>query len=337
MLDEAINLANKGFRIIPCLGKKPVIPKWQINATSNIETIKKQWEKEDYNIGILTGKDGGNIVVIDCDIKENINGINNLQNYLKEIDVKLPKTLSATSGKGGKHYYFKTNIDIKTRTNYPCKGVDIRGKGGLIIAPPSIHENGNRYKWDNSYDIATLPHKLETILQEDISKLTKKIKQSQKDTTLIENKNINIGERNITLFKIASKLFKTGLDYEVISNFIQQENDNRCEVPLSKDELKILLHSSLKYHQQVDSHNKIFGGKYKSTTIAIYWLIWSLCLNTLNGKIYYSQRQLCDMLGIKNINSLTDNMKPLLDDELIGREKVRSKNSKYFVYSYYIL
>ena len=160
MLDEAINLANKGFRIIPCLGKKPVIPKWQINATSNIETIKKQWEKEDYNIGILTGKDGGNIVVIDCDIKENINGINNLQNYLKEIDVELPKTLSATSGKGGKHYYFKTNIDIKTRTNYPCKGVDIRGKGGLIIAPPSIHENGNRYKWDNSYDIATLPHKL---------------------------------------------------------------------------------------------------------------------------------------------------------------------------------
>lgn len=337
MLDEAINLANKGFRIIPCLGKKPVIQKWQKNALSNIEAIKKQWEKEDFNIGILTGKDGGNIVVIDCDIKENSNGINNLQNYLKEINVELPKTLSATSGRGGKHYYFKTSLDIKNRTNYPCKCVDIRGKGGFIIAPPSIHENGNKYKWDNSYAIAPLPPQLETILQEDISKSTKKSKQFKKNTTLIENDIINIGERNITLFKIASKLFKTGLSYEVVSNFIQQENDKRCEEPLPRDELKILLDSSLKYQQPVDSHNKIFGGKYKPTTIAIYWLIWSLCLDTVNGIIYYSQRQLCDMLGIKNINSLTNNMKPLLDDELIGRGKERKKNSKYFVYSYYIL
>lgn len=337
MLDEAINLANKGFRIIPCLGKKPVIPKWQINATSNIETIKKQWEKEDYNIGILTGKDGGNIIVIDCDIKEDINGINNLQNYLKEKDIDLPNTLSATSGKGGKHYYFKTNIDIKTRTNYPCKGVDIRGKGGLIIAPPSIHENGNRYKWNNSFDIAPLPPILETILQEDISKSTKKNKQSKNDTTLIENDIISIGERNITLFKIASKLFKTGLSYEVVSNFIQQENKNRCEEPLKQDELKILIDSSFKYCQPTNNDNKIFGGKYKPTTIAIYWLIWNLCLETLNGKIYYAQRQLCDMLGIKNINSLTKNMKPLLDDDLIRRELSKNKNSKYPVYSYYIL
>lgn len=337
MLNEAIKLANKGFKIIPCIGKKPVISKWQINATSNIETIKKQWESEDYNIGILTGKTGGNIVVIDCDIKEDINGINNLQNYLKEKGIDLPNTLSATSGKGGKHYYFKTNIDIKSRTNYPCKGVDIRGKGGLIIAPPSLHENGNRYKWDNSYDIAPLPPILETILQEDISKSTNKIKQSKKDNTLIENDIISIGERNITLFKIASKLFKTGLSYEVVSNFIQQENDNRCEKPLSKDELKILLDSSFKYYQPTNNHNKIFGGKYKPTTIAIYWLIWSLCIETLNGKIYYSQRQLCDMLAIKNINSLTDNMKPLLDDNLIGRELKKCANSKHYVYSYYIL
>lgn len=337
MLDEAINLANKGFRIIPCLGKKPVIQKWQKNALSNIEEIKKQWEKKDYNIGILTGKDGGNIVVIDCDIKEDINGINNLQNYLKEIGIKLPNTLSATSGKGGKHYYFKTNIDIKTRTNYPCKGVDIRGKGGLIIAPPSIHENGNRYKWNNSFDIAPLPPILETILQEDFSKSAKIIKQSQKDTILIENDIINIGERNLTLFKIATKLFKTGLSYEVVSNFIQQENENRCEEPLQQDELKILLDSSFKYYQPTNNRNKIFGGKYKPTTIAIYWLIWSLCLNTLNGKIYYSQRQLCDMLAIKNISSLTNNMRPLLDDKLIKREPTKNKNSKYFVYSYYIL
>lgn len=337
MLDEAIKLANKGFKIIPCLGKKPVIPKWQIYATTNIEEIKKKWGSNNYNIGILTGKNGGNIVVIDCDIKENINGINNLHSYLKEKGIELPKTLSATSGKGGKHYYFKTNIDIKCRTNYPCTGVDIRGNGGLIIAPPSLHENGNRYKWDNSYDVAPLPYKLETILQEDVCKSTKKVKQLKKDNNIIKSDGISIGERNITLFKIASQLFKSGLSYEVISNFIQQENENRCEEPLPQDELKILLDSSFKYYKATDSHNKIFGGKYKPTTIAIYWLIWNLCLNTINGKIYYSQRQLCDMLGIKNINSLTKNMKPLLNDELIGRTPTKCNNSKYFIYSYYIM
>lgn len=271
--------AHKGLRIIPCIGKKPVISKWQINSTSNVEELKKQWKSNDYKIGILTGKNGNNIVVIDCDIKENINGINNFQNYLKEKDITLPNTLSAISGKGGKHYYFKTNIN----TNHPCTGVD-RGKGGLIIASPSLHENGNKYKWDSSFDIATLPPKLENILQE-VCKPTKKVKQNKKDTSLLINNSISIGERNITLFKIASKLFKTGLSYEIVSNFIHQENENRCEESLSPDELKILLDSSFKYYQPTDSHNEIFGGKYKPTTIAIYWLIWSAQIHKMEKYI----------------------------------------------------
>ena len=170
MLNEALTLASKGFRLIPCKEKIPIIKKWQINATNDNEKIRQLWN-DNYNIGILTGKDASNLVVIDCDIKEEINGIQNFLEYLKRENIILPKTLIATSGRGGKHYYFKSkSSNIKSGTNVFDKGIDIRANGGFIIAPPSMHPNGNAYSWDNDCDIAYLPQPLEDTLLQNKSK-----------------------------------------------------------------------------------------------------------------------------------------------------------------------
>lgn len=347
MLSEALQLANKGFKLIPCKEKIPIIKKWQFNATNNRDKIKELWSNNHYNIGILTGADANNLVIIDCDVKEEVNGINNFLEFLNRENIELPKTLMATSGRGGKHYYFRSkSSNIKNGINVFDKGIDIRANGGFIIAPPSLHSNGNYYKWDNDYDIADLPQSLENLLLQDKPKeKTKNTKEKKKNCIDIkrysEIANIKTGERNDTLFRLASKLIDSGLCYSAILDAINTENECKCIEPLTKEEVKSLVNSSYKYKCEENISNgsisKIFGGKYNATSIAIYWAIWHLSLNTIKDKVYITQDSLCKMLGLKSRQTLSYNLKPLKEDDLIDVKRENKKGEGFGVNSYKIL
>jgi P4 family phage/plasmid primase-like protien len=58
-------------------------------------------------------------------------------------------TLQARTGRGGLHEYFiwPFGSEVKNSAGKLIKGVDVRGKGGFVVAPPSLHANGNRYEW----------------------------------------------------------------------------------------------------------------------------------------------------------------------------------------------
>jgi len=345
MLIEALKLASDGFRIIPCNGKIPQIKKWQINATYNSDKIKELWKNINYNIGILTGKDGGNLVVIDCDVKDDINGISNFDNYIKDKNITLPNTLTATTGRGGKHYYFRSkSSNIKSGTNIFDKGIDIRANGGFIIAPPSLHPNGNRYSWDNDFMIADLPIELENLIIEIQNPTKTNNTKSKKAIPNIKNYNelvnIETGERNETLFRLSSKLIESGLCYKAILEAINIENKLKCIEPLSEEEITNIVNSSYKYKSddiiKNSSINKIFNSNYNTTTISIYWCIWYLSLKTLKGKIYIKQDDLCKMLNLKSIKTLRENIKPLLENNLISRKRERKISGGYGVYSYKI-
>jgi hypothetical protein len=52
------------------------------------------------------------------------------------------------SGGGGRHYYFKTEIDLPNTVKVAgFDGVDFRGKGGYVVAPPSLHISGKEYRF----------------------------------------------------------------------------------------------------------------------------------------------------------------------------------------------
>ena len=54
------------------------------------------------------------------------------------------------TGRGGNHlFYNKTNRQISNKAGV-LDGIDIRGEGGYIVAPPSIHSNGKQYEWEQS-------------------------------------------------------------------------------------------------------------------------------------------------------------------------------------------
>ncbi len=100
------------------------------------------------NLGFCTGVKAG-IFVLGPDGQAGLAA-------LGELEAKhgpLPLTPIARTGSGGKHYYFRLppGVQIKNRANHRKLPIDIRGEGGLAVAPPSRNANGP-YVWEVSPD-----------------------------------------------------------------------------------------------------------------------------------------------------------------------------------------
>lgn len=88
---------------------------------------------------------GCNLFVLDIDGEA---GKANLAKLEAEYG-PLPKTAKSISGSGGAHYIFRTSRPILNTASAIAPGIDIRGEGGQIIAPPSVHKTGNYYCWED--------------------------------------------------------------------------------------------------------------------------------------------------------------------------------------------
>ena len=95
------------------------------------------------NIGIVTGEIS-NLIVLDIDPKH---GGNSSLDRLERQFGQLPETIEAKTGGEGRHLYFAHPGGlIRNRTGL-AQGVDLRGDGGYIVAPPSVHPIGRAYVW----------------------------------------------------------------------------------------------------------------------------------------------------------------------------------------------
>jgi hypothetical protein len=130
--------------------------KW--GKTRDPEQIRKDFRKwPEANIGLPTGKNNG-FWVLEADTLKghNVDGIASLR-ALEKKHGALPKTLMAESPSSSLHHYFNwpEGLEIKNASGI-APGVDVRGEGGMVIAPPSVRDDGE-YRWLNSYPIADAP------------------------------------------------------------------------------------------------------------------------------------------------------------------------------------
>ena len=138
-------------------GKHPATDHGLHDASTDEAQIRKWFGRRKYNIAIATGSVSG-VFVVDVDIRDDKDG-RDIIDLLQERYNKLPDTVETITGSKSTHLYFlmpDDGRDVKNSTNklghISAKGIDVRGSGGYVVAPPSLHVSGNRYEWEGSSD-----------------------------------------------------------------------------------------------------------------------------------------------------------------------------------------
>ena len=255
MKEWALHYAEMGLAVFPlvCRDKVPAVVGGCKVATTERTTIERWWDKNpQYNIGIATGNKSSGLVVIDLDVDKNkgIDGYDVLRDWQNKHG-KLPETWQSITGRGGYHYFYKDAIVHSNRVGL-YEGVDIRGEGGYIVAPPSVHPNGNIYEWEQGpeeYEIAQVDN-----IVNDFLKGEKQRRDSEHKTNFKVPELIPEGKRVDTIVRLIASLRTKGLDDDAIKAAVRVENEKLCNPPLKEKELEKAVYPALKRDWQVNSH-----------------------------------------------------------------------------------
>lgn len=251
MYDAAIEYAKKGFAVFPLKyrDKVPLTRNGCKDATTDAAQIKAWWQQHpNANIGLATGSVSQNVFVIDLDIDEDrgIDGYHSLEDWQREHG-DFPETWTAITGRGGYHLYYRGNGRIKNRAGI-IDGVDIRGNGGYVVAPPSIHKNGNRYEWEYSpdeFEIAKADNNVEYFLNHD---------DHRQSASFTMPNIVSAGQRNQMLFRFACMMQAKGASDQSVFAATMAENESSCSPPLTEQEVRIIVSSATKYDKGKPIH-----------------------------------------------------------------------------------
>lgn len=110
-----------------------------------METIGRWWQRwPSANVGVRTGTSSG-LVVLDVDPGHG--GARSLDALVRRHG-SLPAGPVVRTGSGGLHFYFAHPGNmVRNSAGLIGPGLDVRGDGGYIIAPPSRHRSGRVYTW----------------------------------------------------------------------------------------------------------------------------------------------------------------------------------------------
>lgn len=155
MTDYALELARRGHEVFPLLGKIPAIAGgngcW--DASHDPQVVRALWAARPHtNIGIHVAE--GELIV---DVDPRRGGDVTLAEH-QGAHGQLPPTRTALTGRGdgGVHLTFQHPGGPITASG--LVGIDLKQRGGYVVAPPSIHpDTGQPYRWLDTRPPAPLP------------------------------------------------------------------------------------------------------------------------------------------------------------------------------------
>ena len=216
-----------GFSIFPCKtrSKKPAILSWKpFQEQHPIKAELQQWAEEypDANIAIVTGKIS-RIIIVDSDGSQG--------EYWAVKNLPMTPLIGRT--KKGRHRVYRHPAEgtVKSRVKvFP--EIDIRAEGGYIIAPPSVHESGHQYFWED--DGYLTPEGIDSLPIFPVecfpSESDKKYKPPVADILL---KSIPDGIRDDSLTRIAGWFSRRDIHVELLYWILDKYNTEFCKPPLS--------------------------------------------------------------------------------------------------------
>lgn len=165
--EAAVDYAVKGWPVFPVWGaredggcacpkrldcpdaaKHPILSGGFEKATTDPEIVAAYWTKyPTANIGMPTGRRSG-FVVLDVDLKHG--GFEALAALINAYG-EWTETSTVKTGGGGLHFFFEYPTDGPETRNSSGElgpGIDVRGEGGYVLLPPSVHATRRVYEWE---------------------------------------------------------------------------------------------------------------------------------------------------------------------------------------------
>src|SRR5262249_23231989 len=143
------------------------------------------------------------------------------------------------TGGGGVHLYFAVDQPLGNRTGL-APGIDLRGDGGFVVAPPSLHASGRRYGWElgSSPDdgpLAAIPAWLLERIRAD-----RPIGASRPpdEWAALVRGPIAEGARNDSVARLTGYLLRCRPAPRVVLELVRAVNQARCQPPLPDHEIE---------------------------------------------------------------------------------------------------
>jgi len=238
----ACSYVAKGWSVIPLQrGSKVPAIKWQRyqKARANIGDVARWFRRWPMaNIGIVTGEIS-NLLVLDIDPQHG--GVESL-GRLEAKSGKLPITVRAATGGGGLHFYFAHPGEFVPNRVGVAPGVDLRGDGGYVVAPPSRHPSGRYYNWvancsPDEMTPASAPRWLFA------GYVNARMGHTLDHWRSLLREGVAEGERNSTVASLSGHLLWHGVDPDVVLQLLLAWNRCCCRPPLDDAEVSQVVRS----------------------------------------------------------------------------------------------
>ena len=242
MLRTALALARKGLKVFPCLPrqKEPATEHGCKDASADPKTIRGWWrQRPDCNIGIATGAVSG-IFVVDID---GIDAELEVRKLEAEHDA-LPATVESVTARGRHLFFQMPEVPVHNSAGRIAEGIDVRGDGGYVLAPPSIHPSGRRYEW--SVDCANAFAPEPSWLLGIITKPTNGNGASAtppSEWRALMAAGVDEGQRDNAATRLCGYFLRHHVDELLVLEMLQLWNAARCRPPLPMEDIERIVNS----------------------------------------------------------------------------------------------
>lgn len=199
ILTAALGYAGRGWAVFPLVPgwKTPLTAHGFLDATKKRSQIIAWWKSTpNANIGIATGAVSG-IIVVDVD---DLRGLRDLKQLTGDTS-----TLTSRTQSGGLHLIYEhPGVRVGNRQNF-ISGVDLRGDGGYIVAPPSV-VNGNPYRFTSSGSPKAMPAELSAFLTGHHETTTGKNTRPTKAVKIVCDETDDLAHRGTLLMATMARL-----------------------------------------------------------------------------------------------------------------------------------